>query len=171
MAVELTILLSVLLVGVTLSGLLIKRLVYSLIMLFYSGLLLGCIFLAYGASYAGLFQIITFAGAVSVMFMVILMLIGGELTPTGQRISREQVIGLGLSVMGFLVVASILWQFGPSPIPAEETVLARQMGFATDDPLSFLWSLRSWDVLFLVILVSAALAGVLNLFSKEGDHE
>jgi NADH:ubiquinone oxidoreductase subunit 6 (subunit J) len=171
MAVELTILLSVLLVGVTLSGLLIKRLVYSLIMLFYSGLLLGCIFLAYGASYAGLFQIITFAGAVSVMFMVILMLIGGELTPTGQRISREQVIGLGLSIIGFLVVASILWQFGPSPIPAEETVLARQMGFATDDPLSFLWSLRSWDVLFLVILVSAALAGILNLFSKEGDHE
>ena len=171
MAVELTILLSVLLVGVTLSGLLIKRLVYSLIMLFYSGLLLGCIFLAYGASYAGLFQIITFAGAVSVMFMVILMLIGGELTPTGQRISREQVIGLGLSIMGFLVVASILWQFGPSPIPAEEAVLARQMGFATDDPLSFLWSLRSWDVLFLVILVSAALAGILNLFSKEGDHE
>lgn len=171
MAVELTILLSVLLVGVTLSGLLIKRLVYSLIMLFYSGLLLGCIFLAYGASYAGLFQIITFAGAVSVMFMVILMLIGGELTPTGQRISREQMIGLGLSIMGFLVVASILWQFGPSPIPAEEAVLARQMGFATDDPLSFLWSLRSWDVLFLVILVSAALAGILNLFSKEGDHE
>jgi len=171
MAVELTILLSVLLVGVTLSGLLIKRLVYSLIMLFYSGLLLGCIFLAYGASYAGLFQIITFAGAVSVMFMVILMLIGGELTPTGQRISREQVMGLGLSIIGFLVVASILWQFGPSPIPAEETVLARQMGFATDDPLSFLWSLRSWDVLFLVILVSAALAGILNLFSKEGDHE
>lgn len=171
MAVELTILLSVLLVGVTLSGLLIKRLVYSLIMLFYSGLLLGCIFLAYGASYACLFQIITFAGAVSVMFMVILMLIGGELTPTGQRISREQMIGLGLSIMGFLVVASILWQFGPSPIPAEEAVLARQMGFATDDPLSFLWSLRSWDVLFLVILVSAALAGILNLFSKEGDHE
>ena len=171
MAIELTILLSALLIGVTLSALLIKRLVYSLIMLFYSGLLLGCIFLAYGASYAGLFQIITFAGAVSVMFMVILMLIGGEPTPIGQRISREQVIGLGLSIMGFLVVASILWQFGPSPIPAEETVLARQMGFATDDPLSFLWSLRSWDILFLVILVSAALAGILNLFSKEGDHE
>lgn len=171
MAIELTILLSALLIGVTLSALLIKRLVYSLIMLFYSGLLLGCIFLADGASYAGLFQIITFAGAVSVMFMVILMLIGGEPTPIGQRISREQVIGLGLSIMGFLVVASILWQFGPSPIPAEETVLARQMGFATDDPLSFLWSLRSWDILFLVILVSAALAGILNLFSKEGDHE
>jgi NADH:ubiquinone oxidoreductase subunit 6 (subunit J) len=171
MAIELTILLSALLIGVTLSALLIKRLVYSLIMLFYSGLLLGCIFLAYGASYAGLFQIITFAGAVSVMFMVILMLIGGEPTPTGQRISREQVIGLGLSIAGFLVVASILWQFGPSPIPVEETVLARQMGFAADDPLSFLWSLRSWDILFFVILVSAALAGILNLFSKEGEHE
>ena len=171
MAIELTILLSALLIGVTLSALLIKRLVYSLIMLFYSGLLLGCIFLAYGASYAGLFQIITFAGAVSVMFMVILMLIGGESTPTGQRISREQVVGLGLSIMGFLVVSTILWQFGPSPTPVEETVLAQQMGFATDDPLSFLWSLRSWDVLFLVILVSAALAGILNLFSKEGDHE
>ena len=171
MAVELTILLSVLLIGVTLSALLIKRLVYSLIMLFYSGLLLGCIFLSYGASYAGLFEIITFAGAVSVMFMVILMLIGGEPTPTGQRISREQVVGLVLSVLGFLVVASILWQFGPSPAPVEETVLARQMGFASDDPLTFLWSLRSWDILFLVILVSAALAGILNLFSKEGDRE
>jgi hypothetical protein len=45
------------------------------------------------------------------------------------------------------------------------------MGFAADDPLSFLWSLRSWDILFLVILISAALAGILNLFSKEGDHE
>ncbi len=171
MAIELTILLSALLIGVTLSALLIKRLIYSLIMLFYSGLLLGCIFIAYGASYAGLFQIITFAGAVSVMFMVILMLIGGEPTPTSRRISREQVIGLALSVLGFLVVASILLQFGPSPIPVEETVLARQLGFAADDPLSFLWSLRSWDILFLVILVSAAVAGILNLFSKEGEHE
>jgi NADH:ubiquinone oxidoreductase subunit 6 (subunit J) len=170
-AVELTILLSVLLIGVTLSALLIKRLVYSLIMLFYSGLLLGCIFLAYGASYAGLFEIITFAGAVSVMFMVILMLVGGEPAPTGQLISREQIVGLALSITGFLVVASILWQFGPTPVPMEEAVLARRMGFAVDDPLSFLWSLRSWDILFLAILVSAALAGILNLFSKEGGRE
>ena len=171
MAVEFTILLSVLLIAVTLSALLIKRLVYSLIMLLCSGLVLGCIFLAYGASYAGLFQIITFAGAVSVVFMVILMLIGGEPPSAGQGISRDQVIGLALSVAGFVVVASILSQFGPSPMPVEEAVLARQMGFAPDDPMSFLWSLRSWDILFLVILVSAAVAGILNLFSKEGDHE
>ncbi len=60
------------------SALLAKRLLWSLILLFYSSLLLGGILFWYGADYAGLFHIVTFAGAVSVMFMVIIMLVGQD---------------------------------------------------------------------------------------------
>ncbi len=171
MTTELSILFAVLLIAVTLSALLIKRLVYSLIMLFYSGLLLGAIFLLYGASYAGLFQIITFAGAVSVMFMVILMLVGGEPVQPSPRLLRERSVGLLLAGAGFVVVASILWQSSPSPTRIQEATVVGQLGLAANDPLSFLWSLRSWDLLFLIILVSAALAGIVNLFSREVSEE
>lgn len=171
MTTELSMLFAVLLIAVTLSALLIKRLVYSLIMLFYSGLLLGGIFLLYGASYAGLFQIITFAGAVSVMFMVILMLVGGEPVQLSPRLLRERSVGLLLAAAGFVVVASILWQSSPSPARIQEAAVVGQLGLATNDPLSFLWSLRSWDLLFLIVLVSAALAGIVNLFSREASEE
>ena len=171
MTTALTIIFATLLIVVTLSALVIKRLVYSLIMLFFSGLLLGAIFLIYGASYAGLFQIITFAGAVSVMFMVILMLVGGELLPTGPRFSREQLVGCILAAAGFLVVAIILWQSTGSLVRIDEGTVTQGLGTFGNDPLTFLWSFRSWDVLFLILLVSATLAGIVNLFSKEASED
>jgi len=39
------------------------------------------------------------------------------------------------------------------------------------DPLAFLWSLRAWDLLLAVIVVAAAMLGVMNLFSREGEAE
>ncbi len=171
MTPELPALLAVLLVGTALAALLFERLVYSLIALFYSGLLLGAVFLLYGASYAGLFQIITFAGAVSVMFMVILMLVGREPTPSGPSFSPERLIGYGLAIGGFVVVLVILSQFALLPIRIDEAGVTQSLGIPTDDPLMFLWSLRSWDLMFLLILISAAIAGIVNLFSKEGFTE
>jgi NADH:ubiquinone oxidoreductase subunit 6 (subunit J) len=127
--------------------------------------------LVYGASYAGLFQIITFAGAVSVMFMVILMLIGGESVPSGPSFSRERLVGYGFAAAAFIVVAFLLWQFGPSASRIDEVEISRGLGLAANDPLTFLWSLRSWDLLFLTIVISATLAGIVNLFSREADRE
>jgi NADH:ubiquinone oxidoreductase subunit 6 (subunit J) len=171
MITEIVALLAVLLVVATAVALLIQRLVYSLISLFYAGLLMGAIFLAYGASYAGLFQIITFSGAVSVMFMVILMLVGREPMPAGPRFSPERVVGYVLAIAGFLVFAAILSQFAPLAVHLDEGQATRGVGLLANDPLAFLWTLRSWDALFLIILVSATIAGILNFFSKEGGHE
>ena len=168
---EIVTLLAILLVIATAVALLIQRLVYSLISLFYAGLLMGAIFLAYGDSYAGLFLIITFSGAVSVMFMVILMLVGREPMPPGPRFSRERVIGYALGTMGFLVFASILSQFAPLAGHLDEGQATGAAGLLANDPLVFLWTLRSWDLLFLLIVVSATIAGILNFFSKEGSHE
>ena len=77
MSYEVTLVLGVMLVGVTLVALMIRKLVWSLILLFYSSIIFGFLLMTYGAIYAGLFHIITFAGAVSVLFMVILMIVGG----------------------------------------------------------------------------------------------
>jgi NADH:ubiquinone oxidoreductase subunit 6 (subunit J) len=171
MITEIVALLAALLVVATAVALLIQRLVYSLISLFYASLLMGAIFLAYGASYAGLFQIITFSGAVSVMFMVILMLVGREPVPAGPRFSPERVVGYVLAIAGFLVFAAILSQFAPLAIHLDEGQATRGVGLLANDPLAFLWTLRSWDALFLIILVSATIAGILNFFSKEVGHE
>jgi len=34
-----------------------------------------------------------------------------------------------------------------------------------------LWLLRSWDLLLVVVLVAAAMLGVMNMFSREGGEK
>jgi hypothetical protein len=90
---EITLVLGVMLVAVTFVALMIRRLVWSLIMLFYSSIVFGLLLMSYGATFAGLFHIITFAGAVSVLFMVILMIVGGQALSYTDKPGKENFFG------------------------------------------------------------------------------
>lgn len=155
-----------LLVASSVSALLIKRLLWSLILLFYSSLSLGGIFLWYGADYAGLFHIVTFAGAVSVMFMVIIMIVGQDL-PAKQSIRPTSVIAVALALSSSIPFMILLGQVTPIQNRIAEAAI---VGGSVDD-LGFLWNFRSWDLVFLLLPISAAILVVINLFSKEGEVE
>lgn len=158
--------LAVLLVASSTGALLVRRLLWSLILLFYSSLLLGGILFWYGAIYAGLFHVITFAGAVSVMFMVILMLVGQDQPETSG--SRGSLVpGILSGALGLLLFTLAIGQLVPA---SNKIVEASTVGAAIDD-LGFLWSLQSWDLLFVLLPLTAAVLVLVNLFSKEGEVE
>ena len=165
MTYELTLFLGVMLVGVTLVALIVRNLVWSLILLFYSSIIFGLMLMTYGATFAGLFHIITFAGAVSVLFMVILMIVGGQATYT-EKLGKENFVGIVLAVMTAIPLVLLLSNFAPLSTRIDEQSQLAELTFQINGPLGFLWNIRSWDLLLVVILVAAAMLGVMNLFSR-----
>jgi NADH:ubiquinone oxidoreductase subunit 6 (subunit J) len=165
---EIALVLGVMLVGVTFVALIINRLVWSLILLFYSSIVFGLLLMSYGAAFAGLFHIITFAGAVSVLFMVILMIVGGHALSRTERLGIENFLGMILAVLAAIPLILLVSNFEPFPNMMSEQVQLSGLSTQPVDPLGFLWLMRSWDLLLVVVLVAAAMLGVMNLFSREG---
>jgi NADH:ubiquinone oxidoreductase subunit 6 (subunit J) len=171
MTYEITLILGIMLLGVTLVALMIKKLVWSLILLFYASIIFGFILIAYGATFAGLFHIITFAGAISVLFMVILMIVGGPGLSYADKLERKNFVGMILSALTAIPLVLIVANFTPLPNRLDEQAQLSQMAFQPTGPLAFLWTARAWDLLLVVILVTAAMLGIMNLFSREGGVE
>lgn len=169
MTYEITLILGVMLVSVTLVALMIRKLVWSLILLFYSSIIFGLILMAYNAVFAGLFHIITFAGAVSVLFMVILMIVGGQ-GLSFDRLRKENYVGMILTGLSAIPLVLILSNFAPLPNRLDEKSQLSQIVLQPNGPLAFLWTLRAWDLLLVVILVAAAMLGVMNLFSRGAEE-
>ncbi len=169
MSYDISLVLGVMLVSVTLVALVIRRLVWSLILLFYSSIVFGLLLMTYGATFAGLFHIITFAGAVSVLFMVILMIVGGQALSYTGKLGKENFVGIALAIVAAIPLILLVSTFQPLPAWTSEQTQLSGLATQPDSPLSFLWLLRSWDLLLVVVLVAAAMLGVMNLFSREGE--
>ncbi len=171
MSFEISLLLGAMLVGVTIAALMVRKLVWSLILLFYSSIIFGLLLISYGAAFAGLFHVITFAGAVSVLFMVILMIVGGQAFSYMDKLGKENFTGMILAVLAAIPLIILVSNFQPFPVRLDERTQLSGLVSQPNDPLGFLWALRSWDLLLVVILVAAAMLGVMNLFSREGGPE
>jgi NADH:ubiquinone oxidoreductase subunit 6 (subunit J) len=168
---EITLILGVMLVSVTFVALIIRRLVWSLILLFYSSVVFGLLLMSYGANFAGLFHIITFAGAVSVLFMVILMLVGGPALSRTDKLGLENYFGIILAVLAAIPLILLVSNFQPLPNMITEQAQLAGLTAQPDSALAFLWRMRAWDLLLFVVLLAAAMLGVMNLFSREGGGE
>jgi len=171
MSFDVTLILGTMLVGVTIVALMVRKLVWSLIMLFYSSIIFGVLLISYGATFAGLFHIITFAGAVSVLFMVILMIVGDQTLSNTDKLSKENYTGMVLAILAAIPLVVLVSNFNPFPARLDEGTQLLGLAGQYNNPLWFLWALRSWDLLLVVILVAAAMLGVMNLFSREGGSE
>jgi NADH:ubiquinone oxidoreductase subunit 6 (subunit J) len=171
MSYEITLFLGLMLTVVTLVALLVRKLVWSLILLFYSSIIFGVLLITLGAEFAGLFHIITFAGAVSVLFMVILMIVGGDAWRFADQLNKQNILGLVLAALAAIPLVVLASNFQPFQGKVVEQMQLSALTSPPSSPLAFLWAMRSWDLLLLVILVAAAMLGVMNLFSREGGVE
>jgi NADH:ubiquinone oxidoreductase subunit 6 (subunit J) len=168
---EITLILGTMLVSVTFVALIIRRLVWSLILLFYSSIVFGLLLMTYGATFAGLFHIITFAGAVSVLFMVILMLVGGPALSRTDKLGPENYFGIILAVLAAIPLIVLVSNFQPLANMITEQAQLAHVPAQPDTAIAFLWRMRAWDLLLFVVLVAAAMLGIMNLFSREGGGE
>ena len=171
MSFEITLFLGLMLVIVTVVALLVRKLVWSLILLFYSSIVFGVLLITLGAEFAGLFHIVTFAGAVSVLFMVILMIVGGDAWRFEDKLNKQNILGLVLAVLAAIPLVVLVSNFQPFHGNVVEQMQLSGLASSPVSPLAFLWALRSWDLLLVVIVVAAAMLGVMNLFSREGGVE
>ena len=155
MAGEVALLLSAALLVTVLSALFSRSMSITLIMMFYASIVLGVIFTIYQGILVGLLHIVTFAGAVSVMLLTVVVMTGQTELNIGKR-----SLALSLAAVTILVVGAAsysLFSSAPSGVPQAQTM----------NILTFVWTLRPWDLLILVIVFSGAMTAVINLLSKE----
>lgn len=155
MAAEIALLLSAALLVTVLAALFSRSMSITLIMMFYASIVLGVIFTIYQGILVGVLHIVTFAGAVSVMLLTVVLMTGQTELSIGKR-----SLALILSAVTILVVAAAsysIFSAAPAGVGGQQEM----------NILSFIWAFRPWDLLILVIVFSGAMVGVVNLLSKE----
>lgn len=158
MSSELAIGLSAVLIVTAASALFSKSVSISLIMLFYSSLVLGVVFAAYGSVLVGVLEIITFAGAVSVMLLTTVLMTGESKLQVGATKAKVALVGSTItvaSIASFTILSGL-------------TIGLPQTSFQTVTNLfQFVWEFRPWDLLILLIVFTSAMVVVVNLFSRD----
>lgn len=155
MSGEVALLLCAALLVTVLSGLFSKSMSITLISMFYASLVVGVIFTLYQGILIGLVHIITFAGAVSVMLLTVVLMTG----ETNLDIGKRSLAAL-LSAVTILVVGAASYSLF-STLPS---------GMSEASPMSaleFVWVFRPWDLLVLAIIFAGAMTVVVNLLSRE----
>jgi len=168
---ELTFILGSMLVSVTIVALVVRKLIWSLIMLFYASIMFGLILITDGSAFAGLFHIVTFSGAISVLFMVIMMIVGNQASTQVDKLGKSSVVGIIVTAIAAVPLILIVSNFTPLPNRISEQLQLSGIQNPPTDPLSFMWTMRSWDLILITILVAGAMLGIVNLFSRERGVE
>ncbi len=146
------------LVVTVLIALFSKKVSISLIALFYSSIMLGIIFTVYGDTLVGLLTMVTFAGAVSVLLLTVILMTGESKLDIGA--SRAS---LGLMALTLAVAVASIYAL-TSGLPGS---VGGNFPDVSQDMMSFVWQYNPWDLLILVTVFASAMLGVTNLLSRE----
>lgn len=146
------------LVATVLVALFSKKVSVSLISLFYSSIMLGIAFTVYGDALVGLLTMVTFAGAVSVLLLSVILMTGESKLDIGAG-----GFELGLTALTLAVVVSAFYTLtgglSGGPLGGFPDISLAVMAFA--------WDFRPWDLLILVTIFASAMLGVANLLARE----
>jgi len=154
------------LVALAVSGVLIasvlvalfsRKVSISLIALFYSSIMLGVTFTVYGDALVGLLTMVTFAGAVSVLLLSVILITGESKLDIGAGRATMGLTALTVAVAVSSVYALTLGLAGAASGSIAD-VSTSVMGFA--------WQNRPWDLLILVTVFASAMLAVTNLLSR-----
>jgi hypothetical protein len=138
------------------AALLSSKVSNSLIALFYTSVVLGITFTVYGDALLGLLTMITFAGAISVLLLSVVLITGESKLNLGAR-GLALAAGPLVALIGAISIAVIFsGQAGGQEVP--DTSLS---------VLTFLWTLRPWDLLILVTVFGGAMVSIISLLGSE----
>jgi len=160
MAAEVALLLCAALLVTVIAAIFSKSMSVTVIMLFYASLVLGIVFTIYQGVVIGLVHITTFAGAMSVMLLTVVLMTGETKLELGNR-----TLAALLATVTVLVVAASSYSLFSATPPIPQTTVQ-----PAPDIFSFIWMFRPWDLLILIIVFAAAMIAVANLLSQKGAH-
>lgn len=138
------------------AALLSTKVSNSLIALFYTSIVLGITFTIYGDGLLGLLTMITFAGAISVLLLSVVLITGESNLNLGARKLALGAVPVAAAVGGVSLLALFNGQAGG--LTYSDSSLA---------VLSFLWTLRPWDLLILMVVFAGAMVGIVSLLGGE----
>jgi len=147
--------------------------VYSALFLVINFATVAVFYLLLGAPFIAMAQITVYAGAIMVLFLFVIMLLGAERLTPGAVLPYQRPMAIGLAVV--LVVESVYLMLGRNPsvvkiIPPTEaanTVDAiRELGMAL-----FNQYLLPFEVTSILLLVAMVGAIVLTKQEKKGEQE
>ena len=130
--------------------------VHALLNLIISLIAVAVIFFALGAPFAGILEVIVYAGAIMVLFVFVVMMLNlGDSVVAQERAWLKPGVWLGPAVLALALLAELLYVLnGRGLTPAGETTIdARQVGMALYGPYLLVVELASF--LLLAALVTA----------------
>lgn len=140
--------------------------VHALLYLIVSLLAVAMVFLALGASFAAMLEIIIYAGAIMVLFIFVIMML--NLGP--QSVNQEQIwlqtgIWKGPAILCIILGGELIWALfaGPSHQPAVGLVTPREIGIALFGPYVLAVEIAS-------MLLLAGLVGAYHLGKPEKSN-
>jgi len=138
------------------AALLSTKVSNSLIALFYTSIVLGITFTVYGDGLLGLLTMITFAGAISVLLLSVVLITGESKLDLGARKLVLGAVPLAAAIGGISVLAVFSGQ---------------EVGIGGSDSsvsvLQFLWNLRPWDLLILMVVFAGAMVAIISLLGRD----
>lgn len=137
------------------TALIVKKVSDSLISLFYAALILGVAFTYYGDGLLGLLTMVTFAGAVSVLLLSVVLMTGESKLEFGARRSGLALAGIAIFLGVFSVSTLFPGTAGPAP------------GDSSLSVITFAWTLRPWDLLILVVVFASAMVSIAGLLGRD----
>lgn len=130
--------------------------IHALLYLIISLLAVASIFFAIGAPFAGILEIIVYAGAILVLFVFVVMMLNlGEAVTDQERKWLKPTVWIGPAILAVVLLAQIGYSLvgvGSHPIGLE-TIDAKQVGIALYGPYLLVVELAS--LLLLAALVAA----------------
>jgi NADH-quinone oxidoreductase subunit J len=92
------------------AGLLISRnAVYAALFLVLNFATVAVYYLLLGAPFIALAQVTVYAGAIMVLFLFVIMLLGGEKLPTGKVLRGQPYLAIGLAIILFVEAVILLF--------------------------------------------------------------
>ena len=134
-----------------------KKVSVSLIALFYSSIMLGVAFTIYGDALVGLLTMVTFAGAVSVLLLSVILITGESKLDIGAGKTSAGLVALTLAV-----VVSCVYVLTSGLAGAPSDLLTD----VSTTVMTFAWQFRPWDLLILVTVFASSMLAVANLLAR-----
>ena len=158
--------LAVISVATALGMLLHRNAVYSALFLVLNFMTVAVFYLLLGAPFIAMAQITVYAGAIMVLFLFVIMLLGAERLPDAKVLPRQKLFGYGLAFVLAVEAAILFWRarLAGNILQPEAVVNSvdslRQMGLSL-----FNQYLLPFEVTSILLLV--AMVGAIVLIRKE----
>jgi hypothetical protein len=129
----------------------------ALIMMFYASIMMGVVFTLYSDALLGLVLMVTFAGAISVLFLSVILMTGEPSLDLGARRLASVLAAATAAVAGASLYSLVGAGTQSSGEPADISLSL----------LTFMWSSRPWDLLIMMVVFASSMVAVVGLLSRE----